>query len=1002
MATESPFLPMDPAIEAAVRALGNDLLQRMEDHPAPGILSKKGAYARIMEWSMRDPAFKAQLFRFVDVLPSLDSSSEIVRHLQEYLGDKAVELNPAMRTGLAAAAFAPALVAAPVKANVTSMAGQFVAGATPADLVKRLRRNAEAGVATTIDLLGETVVSEAEADAFLQRNLDVLETVAKAVAKDGPPCFSDLGPRGPLPRINLSVKVSALTPEVHPADPKRSIDALKERLRPILRRAAAEGAFINVDMESYGFKDLTLALFRSILGEDEFRAAPAVGIALQAYLRDCERDLQELIAWARQAGRPIVVRLVKGAYWDYETTLAGQRGWPVPVWSAKPESDANYEKLSLLLLRNADIAAPAFASHNVRSCAHAIAQADRLGLDPRAYEFQALYGMADELKAALVASGRRVREYCPVGELLPGMAYLVRRLLENTSNEGFLRAKEAGGATRAELLRNPVERLGATPQPARPKAAPEPAPFRNAPNTDFTIEANRARMRAALEKAAQGLGQKHPLVIAGRRISDRERIASVNPARPAQVIGYWARATVADADAAVAAARAAWPGWAARPVSERAAILERAAALIEERRFGLNALEVLEAGKPWIEADADISEAADFCRFYAAEMGALDRPRTTQAVPGERNVQVWTSRGVGVAIAPWNFPLAILCGMTVAPLVAGNAVIMKPAEQTTVVAAALMDILTEAGVPPGVVNFVPGFGEDVGARLVAHPGVDFIAFTGSRPVGCLIWEMAGRTPPGQANLKKVVCEMGGKNALIIDNDADLDEAIPAALYSAFGYAGQKCSALSRLIVLEGVHDRFVERFAAACASIPVGDPVEPGILVGPVIDAPSRDKILAMIEQGKREARVAYQAPPPAAAVGGYYVPPTVFVGVPRSAPIAREEIFGPVVAILKARDLDEAFAIATEVDYALTGGLFSRSPSALARARRDYRVGNLYLNRGITGAIVERQPFGGFRMSGGGTKAGGKGYLENFLFPRAIAENVMRRGFTPPDDDAA
>ena len=456
--------------------------------------------------------------------------------------------------------------------------------------------------------------------------------------------------------------------------------------------------------------------------------------------------------------------------------------------------------------------------------------------------------------------------------------------------------------------------------------------------------------------------------------------------------------------AAARSSRAArfWPAWAAQPAEKRAALLDRAAALIEERRFELSALEVLEAGKPWIEADADISEAVDFCRFYAAEMRELDRPRTTQPVPGERDLQVWTPRGVAVAIAPWNFPLAILCGLTVAPLVAGNAVIMKPAEQTTLVAAALMEILAEAGVPAGVLHFVPGFGEDVGARLVSHPGVDIIAFTGSRSVGCAIWEAAGRTVPGQANLKKVVCEMGGKNALIVDNDADLDEAIPAALYSAFGYSGQKCSALSRLILLEGVHDRFVERFAAACASIPVGDPLEPGILVGPVIDAASRDKILGMIEQGRREARVAFQAPLPAAAPGGgYFVPPTVFVDVPRTAAIAREEIFGPVVAVLKARDLDEAFAIATEVDYALTGGLFSRSPSALERARREYRVGNLYLNRGITGAIVERHPFGGFRMSGGGTKAGGKGYLENFLFPRAIAENVMRRGFTPPEDEA-
>jgi len=997
MSNSTPILQPDPAIEASVRTIGADLFRLMEEHPTPGILSKKGAYARIMEWSMKDPVFKTQLFRFVDVLPSLHSSAEIVRHLREYLGDKAVELSPALKTGLAAASFAPALVAGPVKANVTSMASQFVAGATPDDLVKRLLSNASSGIATTIDLLGETVVSGDEADIFLRRNMEVLETVAAALAKDAKPCFSDVGPKGPLPRLNLSVKVSALTPEVHPADPESSVRALKARLRPILRRAAELGAFINFDMESYALKDLTLSLFRSILSEEEFRQQPHVGIAMQAYLRDCERDLTELIAWARAAGRPLVVRLVKGAYWDYETTLAVQRGWPVPVWGRKAESDANYEKLSVLLLRNADIVAPAFASHNVRSCAHAMAQADRLGVDPRAYEFQALYGMADELKGAMIASGRRVREYCPVGDLLPGMAYLVRRLLENTSNEGFLRAKDVGGVARDVLLKNPAE-LVAEAVPAREH--PAAASFRNAPNTDFNLETNRARMRAALEAVARGLGKDHPIVIAGRRISDREKVASVNPARPAQVIGRWARATVADADAAVVAARAAWPAWAARSGDERATVIERAAAIMESRRFELSALEVVEAAKPWIEADADISEAVDFCRFYAREIRGLDRPRVTQAAPGERDTQVWTPRGVGVVIAPWNFPMAILCGMTVAPLAAGNAVVMKPAEQTTVIAAALMDILTEAGVPAGAVNFLPGMGEDVGAHLVAHPGIDFVAFTGSRAVGCRIWEAAGKTHPGQANLKKVVCEMGGKNALIIDNDADLDEAIPAALYSAFGFSGQKCSALSRLVVLDEVYNRFVERFLAACVALPVGDPAEPGTVVGPVIDRQARDKILAMIERGKKEAKLAYQAKlDPALAEVGTYVPPTVFIDVPACASIAREEIFGPVVAILRARDLDEAFRIAMDVEYALTGGLFSRSPSSLERAQREYLVGNLYLNRGITGAVVERHPFGGFRMSGGGTKAGGKGYIENFLFARAIAENVMRRGFTPPKE---
>ena len=993
------FLSPDPNVEKRIRDLGRELFAAMDAHPAPGVFSPKGVYARLMEWSMKDPAFKAQLFRFVDVLPSLHSSADIVRHLQEYLGDQAVALNPAMKAGLAASSFAPALVAGPVKANVTAMAAQFVAGETPADLLKQIQRNSQRGLATTIDLLGETVVSATEADVFLQRNLEVLDTVSKFFLREPAPAFSDLGPgQKPLPRLNLSVKISALPPDVHPADPEHSIAALKERLRPILRRATEVGALINFDMESYKLKDLTLALFKSILEEPEFAQQPAAGIALQAYLRDCERDLQDLIAWSRARRRSIAIRLVKGAYWDFETINAQQRDWPIRVWTQKAESDANFEKLSLLLLQNIDAVSPAFASHNVRSVAHAIAQAERLGIDPLAYEFQALYGMADELKAALLARGLRVREYCAIGELLPGMAYLVRRLLENTSNEGFLRQKNTGEATLEQLLANPVAVL--KPEPAHAATATDTVAFKNAANTDFSRPDARERMRAALAEATRTLGKKWPLVIGGKQVHAATHEPSVNPAQPSQIIGYWSRATITHADAALAAARAAQPAWARKPATERAAVLLRLADLMEERRFSLNALETLEAGKPWIEADADISEAIDFCRFYAAEMQRLATPTITQAVPGERCTLRWIPRGTGVVIAPWNFPLAILCGMTVAPLVAGNTVIMKPAEQTSVLAAVFMDLLLEAGAPAGVVNLLTGFGEDVAAHLVAHPQIDFVAFTGSRAVGLKIWETAGRTPPGQANLKKVVCEMGGKNALIIDSDADLDEAIPAALYSAFGFSGQKCSALSRLIVLDEVYDRFVPRLIAAAEATPIGDPADPGTILGPVIDADAQQKILSLIAQGRVEAKLAWQGKLPAAAQtsGGYYVPPTIFTDVKPEHVIAREEIFGPVLAVMRVRDLDAAFALANATDYALTGGLFSRSPSALARAESELACGNLYLNRGITGAIVERHPFGGYKMSGGGTKAGGRGYVENFLFPRVVAENVMRRVFTPPE----
>ena len=472
-------------------------------------------------------------------------------------------------------------------------------------------------------------------------------------------------------------------------------------------------------------------------------------------------------------------------------------------------------------------------------------------------------------------------------------------------------------------------------------------------------------------------------------------------ARPQQVVGYWAKGTVQDADDAVAASVSFFPKWRATPVADRAAMLLRAADLMESRRLELNSLLILEAGKPWVEADGDVSEAIDFLRFYAVEMQRMAKPVVTQAVPGEHCTQFWTPRGVGVAVAPWNFPLAILTGLTVAPLVAGNCVIIKPARQTSIIGAMLMEIMSAAGVPAGALHYLPCSGADAGAHLVAHPKIDFIAFTGSRAVGCGIWEEAGKTHPGQLNLKKVVCEMGGKNAMVIDNDADLDEAIPAALYSAFGYAGQKCSALSRLIVLEGVYDRFVERFLSACPSIPVGDPTPPGTVVNPVIDEAAQKTILGYIEQGKKQSHLAWQAQLPSEVVasGGYYVPPTVFTGCKVEHTIVQEEIFGPVLAILKAKDLDEAFAMVNACDYALTAGFFSRSPRALERAQQEMIVGNLYLNRGCTGAIVERHPFGGFKMSGGGTKAGGREYLENFLFPRLVAENVLRRGFTPPEE---
>ncbi|MCI0540217.1 MAG: L-glutamate gamma-semialdehyde dehydrogenase, partial [Verrucomicrobiales bacterium] len=480
--------------------------------------------------------------------------------------------------------------------------------------------------------------------------------------------------------------------------------------------------------------------------------------------------------------------------------------------------------------------------------------------------------------------------------------------------------------------------------------------------------------------------------IGGETVWTNEEIASINPTRPAEVIGRVAKAGLAEASSAVTAAQSAALKWSRTAVYDRARCFASLGELLHRERFDLAALEVFETGKTWMEADADVAEAIDFCRFYAQEMQRLAEAK--YLVPGEVNVHHYVPRGVAVVIAPWNFPLAILCGMTVAVLVTGNCAIIKPSEQSSVVAARLMQLLQQAGVPGGVANFLPGSGAQIGAYLVEHPGVDLIAFTGSREVGLKIWEAAGRTKPGQKQLKKVICEMGGKNAVIIDSDADLDEAIPAIIQSAFGYQGQKCSALSRLIVLADIHDRLMERLIAATRDLRMGPPEEPGTMLGPLIDRDAFEGVREYVKLGKQEATVAFEGDLPKG--DGYFVPPTIFTQVPPTARIAQEEIFGPILCVLKARDLEEALAWANSTPYALTGGFFSRSPAHIERVRAEFEVGNLYINRGITGAIVARHPFGGFKMSGGGTKAGGRDYLLNFMFPRVVTENVLRRGFAP------
>jgi RHH-type proline utilization regulon transcriptional repressor/proline dehydrogenase/delta 1-pyrroline-5-carboxylate dehydrogenase len=987
------------ALQTEIERRGERIFDLVDQHPEP-LFSKAGFYQRMMALSMRDEHFKVQLFRFVDVLASLHRGTDIVQHLDEYFADMRNGYAPLIRTGVRAAKIVPWISGQLLRWNVSGMARQFIAGRNPKDVMKMLRKRRAQGIGFTVDLLGEAVVSEQEANEYATRCLELLEHLGRETRGWTDP----LGKNTELfPVVNLSVKISALYSQMNPADPADAIAHLAPKLRPILRRARDLGAFVNFDMESFAHKNATLELFRTLFTESEFRDWPHVGIVIQAYLRDAEDDLRDLLDWGRARGTRFAVRLVKGAYWDFEKIKSRQNGWACPVFLQKPESDLNFEVLTRILLDNESTVTAAFGSHNVRSIAHAQALADQLGIDRSRFEFQLLYGMAGPVKRALVEMGYRVREYCPVGELLPGMSYLVRRLLENTSNEGFLRAKFSENVSEDELLRDPADLISQSPNGARHLEVsgdgasldtPPGDTYENAPLVNFVYKQNQDRMQQALKHVRTQLGQKYPLVINGEKVWTEKTIASINPTSPDDVVGHVAEAGIPEAERAVKAARDAFEKWSRTSFETRCRLLERAADIIHRRRFELSALEVFEVGKAWAEADGDIREAMDFCRFYAHQMRLIGRPRLTQHVLGEESYQHYWPRGVAMIIAPWNFPMAILTGMTTAALVTGNTVIMKPAEQSAVIGAMLMEIFEEAGVPPGVLNYLPGKGSVMGAHLVDHKDVDLIAFTGSREVGLRIWETAGKTREGQRELKRVICEMGGKNAVIIDADADLDEAIVDTIYSAFGYQGQKCSACSRLIILEEIYPRAMERLMNAAASLRVGNPEEPGITVGPVIDATAHKRILEYIDIGKNESRLAFQRGD--VPEKGFFIPPTIFTNVDAKNRIACEEIFGPVLSVMKARDLDEAFEIANSTEFALTAGFFSRSPANIERAKAEIVAGNVYVNRSCTGAVVGRHPFGGFKMSGGGTKAGGADYLLQFVVPRVVTENITRHGFAP------
>jgi RHH-type proline utilization regulon transcriptional repressor/proline dehydrogenase/delta 1-pyrroline-5-carboxylate dehydrogenase len=1035
---------MDADIESRIRETGYRLYDLMEGE-AGSIFSREYWVGKLFEWCMHNEAFRVQMLRFIDVFPYLKDSDAVIGHIQQYFSDPAINFPSAVNWGIKYVApswMTSRIIAGGIGINIAKVARQFIAGTSAKDSRPVLQRLRSAGLAFTIDLLGEAVVSEKEADGYVERYLELFDFL-DSMQRKWRPLGGVLGGLdwGLSPRVNVSVKVSAMYSQMNACAFEHSIEKSKERLRQVLRRAMKAGAFVNLDMEHHGLKDITLALYRSIMEEAEFRTYPHTGIVIQAYLRESEKDLDRMFRWAHHGDFHFTIRLVKGAYWDQEVISARQRNWPVPVFTDKSETDAYFEHLAWRILENGSRIKLACASHNIRSIAAVAEMAKQAGPAGKQVEFQVLYGMGQPVRNALRKTGLRVRVYCPVGEMLQGMSYLVRRLLENTANESFLRQAFSERLSRAELVRDPAVRLKSEkilhllaehpkdtlrtsslprvagqnpselPGTMRQEASEDgvAGPFRIEPLFDWSLAEHRLGFSAAIRSLRERFPIQVPLQIGGSRIETSSRFVSVNPNNAREMVGTVSSARVNEAELAVAAAKSAFPGWRDIPPRERANYLFKAAASARLKRYELAALQTLEVGKSWSESDADVCEAIDYLEYYGREMLRYGRPRPMGGPPGETSLLLYEPRGVAVVIAPWNFPLAISTGMCSAAMVTGNTVVYKPASQSPVTGFMLNGLFEDAGLPKGVFNFVPGPGATMGDALTGHPDVALIAFTGSREVGLRILEKAHQTNERSGVVKNVILEMGGKNAIIVDSDADLDEAVVYVLQSAFGYQGQKCSACSRLIVEENIYDRFMERLKEAARSIEIG-PVEfPGNFMGAVIDDAAKEKIRAYVEIGKNAGYPLFEHSPagikdtkPDFGDNGYFVPLSIFTDVDPESRLAQEEIFGPVLAVIKVKDFDEALRVANGTQYALTGGVLSRSPVNIRKARESFRTGNLYINRGCTGAIVGRHPFGGFKMSGLGLKAGGPDYLLHFMIARNIVENTVRKGFAPTEDGEA
>jgi RHH-type proline utilization regulon transcriptional repressor/proline dehydrogenase/delta 1-pyrroline-5-carboxylate dehydrogenase len=937
---------------------------------------------------------RVHLLKFLALLPSLDhdkSGLEVKRNLVESLRRLNEDINSMKKKGAANVNlplflvltfkfFSPlvslipaAVLAYTVRFLVKKMAKRFIAGESIATSDKTLLDLKKTSRDATLDQLGELVVSAREADEYFEKVLVLIHGLKKHIPK-GEKNLAGIF------RAHVSIKVSALCHDFKPQAFEATYQMVAPRLRRILQEAHREQVFINIDAEHYHYRDLVFNIYSKVLLETpELSDYEQTGIVVQAYLRDGAKHLFDVIDLAKKRKLRMPIRLVKGAYWDAETVEGAAHQFSPPQFLNKEESDLHFRQLAYLTLKHGDSLQLAIASHNLLD--HSFVEALRTKLFSKApvIEHQCLHMTYEALSHGLAKMNWPTRNYMPIGNLLVGMAYLVRRIMENSSQVGVLsimrsHQKSANLIGPVEVLENKKQLKRVAQDSFISELKSEFTPVR--PLRLF-LDDERSEFFAAIELLKNHIDSHQ------QEWANSLKSKVYSSSRPELVVGVYEENNLSDVVSRIESQEEALKThWWSGDVLARVSVMLKAADLMLLRRSQLSALIMYEAGKTMTEALADVDEAIDFISFYSRQ---------------EIEIQVrggdFSNRGVIGVIAPWNFPLAIPCGMAVAPLVAGNSVILKPAEQTPLIAVEFYRLMLDAGVPSEVFSLIQGDGEIVGAPMVTHHRVAGVVFTGSKSVGQWIYKNAADKliPHYESHRlmqKKIITEMGGKNAVIVTNNCELDETVSGILYGAFGHAGQKCSAASRVIVHHEVKEALVNRLIQAIRDIKVGEALDPSTSINPLIGSADQERVRRIVEEAKNEVikvKGKIHIDRSFEKLPGYCVGPTL-LELPLHQALNKEswaqrEIFGPVIHIVSYHSLIEAVEVFNSTEYALTGGIYSQSQDDIDFLLKFLRAGNLYVNRPNTGARVAIEPFGGFKMSGTGPKAGGVGYVEEFHF---------------------